>query len=154
MTQRQTQTPSNTNIPAPYIPYSEYDRGMTRKRARWKPKNHANQCPFPKQTFICHECDARGHLSPRCNLKVSERNVVFANYEALGEQERVAVQTSSHYRAKAEFRSYGTPIQVNKVIPSVHPQYQPNPRRDERYPLSHGHRTPRESETPTRSSLK
>ena len=146
----------NANIPAPYIPYSEYDSGITRNRPGWKTNNHANQRPFrgPKPTFICHECYARGHVSPRCNLKVSERSVVIATYEALGEQERAAVPASSYYRAKAEFRSDETPIRENNVIPPVHPKHQPNPQRDERHPLSYGRRTPVESEPPTRTSLK
>ena len=51
--------------------------------------------------LICHECYARGHVSPDCNLPLRSQSQVIANFEKLSDEDKLKVPSNSYRRVRA-----------------------------------------------------
>ena len=60
----------------------------------------------PKLELICYKCYKKAdHISPNCDLKFSDYEVIIKNYELLGQSERERVPDTS-YQAALHLRSF------------------------------------------------
>lgn len=55
-----------------------------------------------RQPIICYDCYEKGHLAPKCTLRVAELKHVVVNYEALTDEEKAIVPDAS-YKAAIEY---------------------------------------------------
>ena len=134
------------HVPAPYVNYKEWDRGMSRNRpggkAPYKADAYGRRPAQPRSAPICHECYQPGHISPRCTHPIANREKVISNYESLTEMERARMPATAYFGAKAQFHPNGSPIQNGLTKPPQFNDAQPGPQRDERHPAAVGLRTP------------
>ena len=91
-------------IPAPHIPYQQYDARTRHTRPGWGiPQREYAKSEPPQGRVICHTCYVPNHVVRTCTTTVSvaEASRIIRNYDNLSQEDKQRVPADNYWRAKA-----------------------------------------------------